>query len=106
MISSEKFDEVVLTAELPVLVDFYADWCGPCKLVSPLMDWAATEFDGKLMVVKVDTEKDDKLVDTYNIRGLPTIAVFRKGEASNVREGVIGKAALEEYIVKHIPEVV
>lgn len=69
------------------------------------MDWAATEFDGKLKVVKVDTENENRLVEAYNIRGLPTLAVFKKGEAFGVKEGVIGKAALEDYILKHAPEV-
>lgn len=69
------------------------------------MDWAATEFKGKLKVVKVDTDKDDALIDAYSIRGLPTFAVFKDGEAFGVREGAMGKPALEDYILKYAPEV-
>lgn len=69
------------------------------------MDWAASEFDGKLKVVKVDTGEDDKLVKDYNIHGLPTFAVFKQGEAFGIKEGAMGKVALEEYIIKYAPEV-
>lgn len=69
------------------------------------MDWAASEFDGKLKVVKVDTATDDLLVKEYGIHGLPTFAVFKQGEAFGVKEGAMGKGALEDYILKYAPEV-
>ena len=71
---------------------------GPCKLVSPLMDWAATEYEGKLKVVKVDTEDAPQLIKEYKINGLPTLAVFKDGEANAVTEGAVGKKALIKYI--------
>lgn len=88
--------------QLPVLVDFYAEWCGPCKLVAPLMDWAAAEFDGQLKVVKIDTEKNERFVNDYTIRGLPTFAVFKNGTAYGLREGAMGKAELERYITEYM----
>lgn len=69
------------------------------------MDWAASEFEGKLKVVKVDTEKHDRFVKDYNIHGLPTFVVFKKGEPFGIQEGAMGKALLEAYILKHAPEV-
>lgn len=69
------------------------------------MDWAATEFEGKLKVVKVDTDKNESFVKDYNIHGLPTFAVFKKGEPFGIQEGAMGKDGLETYIMKHAPEV-
>ncbi len=98
--NADSFQEQVLDAsqDLPVLVDFFAEWCGPCKLVAPLMVWAATEYEGKLKVVKVDTENAPNLIKNYKINGLPTLAVFKKGEAYAVTEGAVGKKSLIKYI--------
>lgn len=68
------------------------------------MDWAAAEFDGRLKVVKIDTEKHERFVNEYAIHGLPTFAVFRAGEALGVQEGAMGKKDLDEYIRKHAPD--
>ncbi|CAN8062328.1 unnamed protein product [Agarophyton chilense] len=103
-VDETTFDEQVIKQSdtTPVLVDFYAEWCGPCKLVAPLMDWAASEFDGDLKVVKVDTDKNDRFVSEYAIRGLPTFAVFKKGNVYGLREGAMGKEELERYIVEYM----
>lgn len=100
-VSEDTFEAEVLQSELPVLVDFYAVWCGPCKLVSPLMDWAAAAYEGKVKVVKVDTERNESFVKKYGIYGLPTFAVFIEGDAKNVQEGAMAKPALKQYVQKH-----
>jgi thioredoxin 1 len=94
----------LVAQDVPVLVDFYAAWCGPCKLVAPLMEWAASEYSGRLKVVKIDTEIHGRFVNRYGIHGLPTFAVFRNGEAFGVQEGALGKKGLQEYILTHVPE--
>ncbi|KAG2432772.1 hypothetical protein HYH02_012904 [Chlamydomonas schloesseri] len=100
-----SFDAEVLKASAgqPVLVDFWASWCGPCKLVAPLMDWAEKEYGGKLKVVKIEHDANPKLIAQYKVYGLPTLIVFKEGQevANSKREGAITKALLEQYLTKH-----
>lgn len=100
-VSEDTFEAEVLQSDLPVLVDFYAAWCGPCKLVSPLMDWAAAAYEGKVKVVKVDTERNESFVKKYGIYGLPTFAMFVEGDAKGVQEGAMAKPALKDYVQTH-----
>ena len=79
-VESEDFGKTVLEASPPVLVDFYADWCGPCKMVAPVMDEIARERVGELLVAKVDSDRAPDVVARYGIRGIPTIILFRDGE--------------------------
>ena len=79
-VSEEDFEKTVLEAEVPVLVDFYADWCGPCKMVAPLVDELAREHQGTLLVAKVDTDRAQELAGRLGIRGVPTLILFRDGE--------------------------
>lgn len=79
-VEQEDFQGTVLDAELPVLVDFYADWCAPCKMVAPLVDEIAYQQTGKMLVVKVDTDRAPEIAMKYEIRSIPTIIVFQSGE--------------------------
>lgn len=89
----------------PVLVDFWATWCGPCKLVAPSIAWADSEFGEKLKVVKVDcTEGNKGLMEKYKVYGLPCLIVVKDGECvqGSFREGAITKKGLQEYIEAHV----
>jgi thioredoxin len=79
-VAQEDFDRTVLSAGVPVMVDFYADWCGPCKMVAPLMDEIANEHLGKMLVVKVDTDTAPEVAGRYGIRSIPTVILFKAGE--------------------------
>lgn len=79
-VAQEDFDATVLQAEVPVLVDFYADWCAPCKMVAPLMDEIAHQQVGRVLVAKVDTDAAPEIALKYEIRSIPTIIMFRNGE--------------------------
>lgn len=79
-VAQEDFQRTVLESDVPVLVDFYADWCGPCKMVAPLVDEIASQHIGKMLVAKVDTDKAPDVAMKYEIRSIPTIIVFRGGD--------------------------
>jgi thioredoxin 2 len=81
-VGQEDFDRTVLEAGVPVLVDFYADWCAPCKMVAPLMDELAHAHVGRVLVVKVDTDAAPRIAERYGIRSIPTVILFKEGEES------------------------
>ena len=91
----EHFDQTVLKSEVPVLVDFYADWCGPCKVMAPYLDEIAHDKAGQILVAKVDTDRSPKVAERYDIKGIPFFARFEGGEVKQTLVGAVGKAALE-----------
>ncbi len=92
----EHFDQTVLKSDVPVLVDFYADWCGPCKVMAPYLDEIAHDKAGQIIVAKVDTDRSPKVSRRYNIKGIPFFARFEGGEVVRTLAGAVGKEALEE----------
>ncbi|KAL6757547.1 thioredoxin-like protein [Haematococcus lacustris] len=102
-VDEAKFPEEVLQADKPVLVDFWATWCGPCKLVAPLMDWAEKEYAGAVKVVKIEHDSNPKLIAKYKVYGLPTLLLFKDGQevSGSKREGAVTKPMLQEYLRKH-----
>jgi len=104
-VTEDSFESEVLQSQLPVVVDFWATWCGPCKLVAPSMEWAEKAFQGQLKVVKVDcTDTNKSLMEKYKVYGLPCLIVFKDGqklEASH-HEGAITKKALGDYLQRHV----
>ncbi|KAH9323886.1 hypothetical protein KI387_018525, partial [Taxus chinensis] len=96
-IGESEFEDKVVNSELPVLVDFVADWCGPCKLIAPIIDWASQEYAGKLKVFKIDHDANPQLVEKYKVYGLPTLILFKNGKevSGSRREGAITKDKLK-----------
>lgn len=97
-VSEATFDAEVLNSDIPVLVDFWAEWCGPCKMIAPVLDQLATEYEGKIKVVKVDVDANPEIPQKYNIRGIPTLIVFKDGNAEATKVGALSKAQLTEFV--------
>ena len=99
-ITDAEFEQEVLKADLPVMVDFWAEWCGPCKAVSPMVEELAEEYNGKVKFVKVDTEENFDTPGRYGIRGLPTLMIFKGGQQVDQIFGAWPKAELKRYLEK------
>lgn len=97
-ISNNNFEEEVLKADMPVLIDFYADWCGPCKAMSPIVDEVANELAGKVKVGKVNVDESQELATQYDVMNIPTLIVFENGQVKNRTVGLTSKSELMELI--------
>ena len=98
--TEQNFNEEVLQADLPVLIDFYADWCGPCKMMAPVVAQLAEKYDGKVKVGKCNVDEEAELARTYRVMSIPTIKIFVKGEAVATVVGLVDQAELEDEIAK------
>ena len=96
------FDEEVLNSDLPVLVDFWAEWCGPCKMIAPVLDEIAGEYAGKLKIAKVDVDANPDIPQKFGIRGIPTLIVFKGGNAEATKVGALSKSQLTDFIAEAI----
>lgn len=96
--NDNNFEQEVLKSDIPVLVDFYADWCGPCKMMAPVVEQIAAEFAGKVKVGKINVDESQKVAQKYNIMSIPTFLVFKNGEVTDTLVGAVSKDALVEKI--------
>ena len=97
-VSDATFDQVTTDTTVPVVVDFYADWCGPCKIMAPLLDDVAHRRAGELLLVKLDTDRNPVTGQRFGIRGIPTLIAFRKGQEVGRRVGAVPPAELEAFL--------
>lgn len=98
----KSFDELIQKSEIPVVVDFWAGWCGPCKMVSPTLEKIAREFKGKLMVIKINVDHKQHIAAQYQIQSIPTIMMFHKGVQKMRLVGALPYEAIKQEIVKHL----
>ncbi len=101
-IQDTNFDKEVLSSDVPVLVDFWAEWCGPCKMMAPTVDQIATEYAGKVKVAKLDVDENGGTAMRYNIRGIPTLLLFKDGRVVEQRVGAVGKSEVVKMLTPHI----
>ena len=101
-VSDEQFEEQVLKSSEPVLVDFWAEWCGPCKMIAPILDDVSTSYAGKLRVAKINIDHNQKTPRSYNVRGIPTLMIFKDGKVQATQIGAISKTQLTQLIDKTI----
>jgi len=102
ILTEENFDAEVLQSAVPVLVDFWAEWCGPCKMVAPTIEEIASDNKGKAKVGKVNVDQCPGLSQRYGIKGIPTLIIFKNGEVADQQVGVQTKEALQGLINKHL----
>jgi thioredoxin 1 len=96
------FDQEVLKSAEPVLVDFWAEWCGPCRMMAPTIDQIATEYCGKVKVGKLDVDSNVQTAGRYKIRGIPTLLVFKGGEVVEQKVGAVGKSDVKKMLDAHL----
>jgi thioredoxin len=101
-VTDANFDQAVLKSEQPVMVDFWAAWCGPCRALAPVVDELASSYNGKVKVAKMDVDKNVSTPQRYNVRGIPTLLIFKGGQVAEQIVGYVPKETIEKALQKHV----
>ena len=99
-VSDASFEEDVLKASGPVLVDYWAEWCGPCKMIAPILDEVAEEYDGRLSVAKLNIDENEATPPKFGIRGIPTLMLFKDGQMTSMKVGAMPKGKIVEWLAE------
>ena len=101
-VSDATFDAEVIQSPLPVLVDYWAEWCGPCRMIAPILDEIAREYAGRLTVTKLNVDENQQTPQKFGIRGIPTLMLFKNGNIEATKVGAVSKSQLTAFIDSHI----
>ncbi|MBA2593277.1 MAG: thioredoxin TrxA [Pseudomonadota bacterium] len=101
-VTDDSFEEEVLKSKLPVLVDYWAEWCAPCRAIAPLLDDISHEYEARLKVAKLNVDENPKTPPKYGIRGIPTLLIFKEGSVEGTKVGSLSKSQLMAFIDSHI----
>ena len=101
-VTDSSFETDVLQSDIPALVDFWAEWCGPCKMIAPILDEISAEYAGKIKVCKVDVDNNPETAAKFNVRGIPTLLVFKNGAVEATKVGALSKSQLIEFVDSQI----
>jgi thioredoxin 1 len=102
--TDSNFERDVLKSDLPVLVDLWAEWCGPCKMIAPILEEAATDYEGKVKIGKLNVDENQRIPARFNVRSIPTLLLFRNGELVAQKVGALSKSALSAWLDAHLPQ--
>jgi len=100
--TDDSFDADVIQADTPVLLDFWAEWCGPCKMIAPVLEEIATEFKDKVRIVKLNIDENPQTPPKFNIRSIPTLLLFKQGSVAAQQVGAVSKAQLASFLGQHL----
>ncbi|MEN9314010.1 MAG: thioredoxin TrxA [Pseudomonadota bacterium] len=101
-VSDASFQQDVLDADTPVLVDYWAEWCGPCKMIAPILDEISRDYEGRLQVAKVNVDENNGTASKYGIRGIPTLMLFKNGAQVATKVGALSKSQLTVFLDSHL----
>jgi thioredoxin len=101
-VSDDTFENEVLNSDVPVLVDYWAEWCGPCKVIAPVLEEIASEYDGKMRICKLDIDANEVTPPKYGIRGIPTLMLFKNGAVEATKVGALSKSQLTAFLDSNI----
>ena len=101
-VSDASFDADVLKADRPVLVDYWAEWCGPCRAIAPILDEVSRDYDGRLRVAKMNVDENREVPAKFGIRGIPTLMLFKNGQLAATKVGALSKAQLTSFLDGHL----
>jgi len=97
-LTDDQFEEKVLQSTIPVLVDYWAEWCGPCKMIAPVLESLADEYEGKLKIAKLNIDENPKTPIKYHVKGIPTLTIFKDGSIQDTKVGALSKSQLIAFI--------